>query len=565
MENKINYERFTHEEYDSVYAIFKNDIKDIANLDSKYLNNKPLAENFIRTNPLSIQYFSETIRDNDDVVLKGLDRESKVIEFASERLKSDPQFMLKAIGHSPLAFKYASMNLKADREFSLEAIKLKPNCYQYLDDKFKNSNEFIVATLLGNGLNLRHMPDAIRSNREMAHIAVKVHGSSLKYLSEELRDDFDMVSLAIERNGTNIAHASERLKNNKELALKAVSNDGFAIQHLSETLKSDLEVANLAIKENFNSIKYISERLKNNFDFMFKKLVYSNENMEIVTEQILSYNYENEDLTAKEFFYTHLGENIKNNSNSMICFTNYDPVAIGYIGEELKGNKDLAMQVLALNGNYLPYFNDSVRSDDFVARIALINAPEALQYVTERTSSNKNIIQAVMCQNNPRAYWALKYASPELKQDKELVRFALARDIRAFEFADEIIRKDKDFILDAINQNPNVFEFLDDDMKKDMDILKIAIKKNPKHFIFVTEDVKNDVQALYELILVLKEYEKNNNPMWNILHQNIGKELKDKIGSNHIVNYIETACFKLELENDLMKTTDRKDKPKLKV
>lgn len=52
---------------------------------------------------------------------------------------------------------------------------------------------------------------------------------------------------------------------------------------------------------------------------------------------------------------------------------------------------------------------------------------------------------------------ALRFASPELRDDEEVVRNAVIKDASAMQYASQRLRSDKDFICSLIDQGIELF------------------------------------------------------------------------------------------------------------
>ena len=70
---------------------------------------------------------------------------------------------------------------------------------------------------------------------------------------------------------------------------------------------------------------------------------------------------------------------------------------------------------------------------------------------------------------------ALSYASPELKQDKDLVRIAVATTGESLHFAHKSLQKDRELVELGMSTNPNVFRIAGKMLRKEPDLAKRAI------------------------------------------------------------------------------------------
>ena len=67
----------------------------------------------------------------------------------------------------------------------------------------------------------------------------------------------------------------------------------------------------------------------------------------------------------------------------------------------------------------------------------------------------------------------LYFASPEMRDDKEVVMLAATNKPIIIKFASGRLREDKEIGLSAMKSNKNCYEFLGPNLKQDEDILAI--------------------------------------------------------------------------------------------
>lgn len=150
-----------------------------------------------------LQFASDTLRDDNEVVYYAARQDGRAMQYASERLRNDKDF-LKAIMSIPRHFyivRYAS-KLLDDEDFILEIATEFENAgvLEFASDRLKNSKELVVKVL----------------------VAVHGVGYNLKVASSELQDDKEVVLRTIQNNKKAIKFASERLRSDKKFILDAL-------------------------------------------------------------------------------------------------------------------------------------------------------------------------------------------------------------------------------------------------------------------------------------------------------------------------------------------------------
>lgn len=180
---------------------------------------------------------------------------------------------------------------------------------------------------------------------------------------------------------------------------------------------------------------------------------------------------------------------------------------------------------------------------------------------------------------------ALKYASKNLQDDKEIVKEAIKKGYNAFEYASKTLKEDKDFILELIEINPwvlhwtintpinddkeviikalkydkptgNILHNANESLKNDKELIMIAVKKNGVNICFASEDLKNDKEVA---LTALK-----NNDLVDLVIKFLGNQLKEEIGENDPISYLEKALFYDKLNNEI-ENKETNNTKKLKI
>ena len=107
-----------------------------------------------------------------------------------------------------------------DEEFVLKAVEKEPFVFNEISSRLKGNKE-IALTAIKNGLSLKDVSDELKNDREVVLAAVRNYGDALKYASDELKNDLLVVLNAIhsalynprhDRYGNPIIYASDRVK-----------------------------------------------------------------------------------------------------------------------------------------------------------------------------------------------------------------------------------------------------------------------------------------------------------------------------------------------------------------
>ena len=155
---------------------------------------KCVAEN----DPYSFGFLGPEMRKNKELAwlaFENTDFSCDPCSCLTSEVLDDEEFVLKAVEKEPFVFKEISSRLKGNKEIALTAIK--------------------------NGVSLEYVSDELKKDRNVVLEAVRRNGHQLKYVSEKLKDDLLVVLNAIhsalynpryDRYDNPIIYASDRIK-----------------------------------------------------------------------------------------------------------------------------------------------------------------------------------------------------------------------------------------------------------------------------------------------------------------------------------------------------------------
>ena len=169
-----------------------------------------------------------------------------------------------------------------------------------------------------------------------------------------------------------------------------------------------------------------------------------------------------------------------------------------WLPEALRADRGLAMRCVRMWSNTLRAFSDEVRGDQFV-----VAAARSLKYASEDLKKDKDF--AISCVG--KNYENLKYVDESLQSDRDLVMAAIASSKDAFCYACNSVRddpelalqcsiecpevagyygetlcQDKGFIMSAVRENADVFYYLEEQWKADEDVAKLAVEGSAYNF-----------------------------------------------------------------------------------
>ena len=259
---------------------------------SRY-NKKSYSENcFDITEPHIFKNLRESLRADKKIAMAALSK-GVSLEYVSEKLWDDKEVVLKAVEGDSSNLKYASKRLRDDKEVVLEAAEYRSffTSFKYASKRLRDDKEVVLKAVDNYQPNIRFASERLRADKEIVLIAIDdltgdgFYGCNIEFASMELRDDKEIVMIAIENDESCSAFsfASKRLRADKEVFLAAInaywypwsSRQQSILLHASSELRADKESVLAAMKKSpFSSpsveLKYISEELSNDPEFMKK-------------------------------------------------------------------------------------------------------------------------------------------------------------------------------------------------------------------------------------------------------------------------------------------------------
>lgn len=139
--------------------------------------------------------------------------------------KNDKDVVMAAIQCNGQSLQYVSDELRNDKEVVLQAIfHPNPNILKYVSNELKDDKE-VVMIGVKNGAALQYASNRLKDDKEVVLKAVKTNGNALKYASSRLKDDEEIAECAIRQYLLAFRHASLNLRRNKELCLRIAQKD----------------------------------------------------------------------------------------------------------------------------------------------------------------------------------------------------------------------------------------------------------------------------------------------------------------------------------------------------
>ena len=147
--------------------------------------------------------------------------------------------------------------------------------------------------------------------------------------------------------------------------------------------------------------------------------------------------------------------------------------------KEWRNNKRVMLAAVKNYGRHLKYASPDLRNDREVVLMAVNNdrwrfRDNSLKYASTRLRNDREVVLAAVKQNG----YALRHASNDLRQDREIVLAAIEDTPEALRFASKELREDREIVMAAVKKDGFALRLARGDLKLDREILLAAIKQS---------------------------------------------------------------------------------------
>ena len=273
---------------------------------------------------------------------------------------------------------------------------------------------------------------------------------------------------------------------------------------LTDKEKSDLSKAEALLEEKRNAIKELDDKgavLKEKFGESNKGTNKGNNSNDTQYDSLLNEDKDEDDDIRDEnnHILSYNGGMYEQNGDDF--FKDGKKVSDKSTIDELKKLVDEKEQLLEAIGNdahsatTLKFASEELRNDkDFVLKAIRRNG-YALQYASDGLKGDKEFILKVMQING----LTLKYASERLNDDRDVVLEAVKNNGKSLAYSSVRLRDDREIVLEAVKNNGLALKFVPGDLNNDKEVVLTAIKNNIGALEFASERLKNDKDFISEV------------------------------------------------------------------
>ena len=224
-------------------------------------------------------------------------------------------------------------------------------------------------------------------------------------------------------------------------------------------------------------------------------------------------------------------------------------------------NENALIEIVGQNPWIYEHLNYDVRSNRKIAKAALMEAAEMLEFAPDCITDDKELVCLAL-----EGAWVFSYASYRLQHDKEVIMYAIEQGTVSMDELDEEfledleilykvvlcmpyeftnfveeLREDREIALNCVKIDGRIYQYLNDELQADLDIVEeairhemplswiskdkvegyediisdpelvlCAIKHNGKNeLLYASEELRNDKEFVEEVMRIIKELYEN--------------------------------------------------------
>ena len=164
-----------------------------------------------------------------------------------------------------------------------------------------------------------------------------------------------------------------------------------------------------------------------------------------------------------------------------------------YISLHLLSDKDFIIEIIyKIGGKLLKYASQELKADREIVLAAIKNHGCSLEYASEELKTDREVVLAAIKNNGE----SLKYASEELKTDRELVLAAVKNKGWSLVYASQELKADREIVLAAVKKYGESLKYASQKLKSDREIVLAAVKNHGQSLVYASEKLKADSEVV---------------------------------------------------------------------
>ena len=276
------------------------------------------------------------------------------------------------------------------------------------------------------------------NDKDYADLRGKVHSADfllkvprIEYLADampnELTNDKAFVSELVKKNGSFLKYASERLRGDKEVLALAIQHGIFPLEYAADSIRGDRKYAEERIAEDPRALCYLTDQLRGDKGLIEKALA---ENPS-----------KNKPREEGSRVFRCISDKLLDDKTFVLEYIKKWDMRLYPVSDKLKDDKDVVLTVLSKHPDGYGSASERMQNDPEALKYirAYLMGPDQVGYapLPKKLSGDRDVVKKVVANNCS----LLQYASPELKDDEEIVNAAAAKGRGCLHYASERLQK----------------------------------------------------------------------------------------------------------------------------
>ena len=166
--------------------------------------------------------------------------------------------------------------------------------------------------------------------------------------------------------------------------------------------------------------------------------------------------------------------------------------ALSYASSEMKKDREVVTAAVQQNGSALQFAAPVLKCDRGVVLEAVAQNGSMLKHASGQLRSDRGVVWKACTFNGAFRADLLKYASDELKGDRDFMLEAVKQKYSSLPYASEQLRGDRDFMLEAVKQDSSALEYASVQLRGDRDLVLEAVKQAGQALQYASDELKGD-------------------------------------------------------------------------
>lgn len=511
-------------------------------------NNKKEILEYLQNN----YYLPEGLNEKEltEIISTLIEKYPKLYKYIPNKYKSDLNFVKKVLNKNNNIYDLLDIDIQKNREVIITLLNSENNnlnedevygIYEIINEYYKDDIQVLKLLVKYNSKEFLKYQYLLNDDKEVALSILgknSFSGKIFDLLSDRLKNDIDIAMKTVEYEPYNNYSSifNELYKDNKEVALHAIEYESlsryhqYVLSHLSDRLRNDDDIVNKSISHNPLSFEYAGDKFKNDINLCIKVLKIAPSLINSMNESFL------EDYDFCENFIKTLKSYTKSKKCPDFCSDAWRYILEKIKNEQILNDKEFVIDTIK-NGAYLWNVNNRYINDKEIMIPALVKDKFLYEHIPDEYHDNKEYAIAALSNKlslpkikgnqkfldridrmvystlinflgrgwfNSLFYESsgdcLQYASDKLKDNKEIVEYAISSTPHSFIYASDRLKDDKEIFMyfinkmglkvkleanddfdeivtNVINNVGNLYNFLSLNYRSRMDIIEIAIDK----------------------------------------------------------------------------------------